>query len=172
MYLYYQNCFWYEYLCLFWIHEYPLAWKGHGPVCGVWVFREANKVQVESIRCALWFQVSVGRMCGSWWRRRMGWDALKARGSSANCLSCCSCNISSQRKPDLVGYREIYQGWQGSWGGDLWVLGIGGLLFWAYSWKRKWALAQQLCRRVEILEVRNHVHWWVLLSFLLHNIRP
>ena len=47
-------------------------------------------------------------------KKRMGWDALKARGSSANCLSCCSCNLSSQRKPNLMGFHEIYQGWQGN----------------------------------------------------------
>ena len=64
--------------------------------------------------------------------KRMGWDGLRARGSSMNCLSCFSCNLSSQRKPDLVGYHEVYQGWQGNPGIETfgsWVLEVAVLDF-------------------------------------------
>lgn len=40
----------------------------------------------------------------------------EGQGSSGNCLRCCSCNLSSQRKPALAGFHEIYQGWQGNLG--------------------------------------------------------
>ena len=45
-----------------------------------------------------------------------GLGCHEGQGSSGNCLRCCSCNLSSQRKPDLTGFHEIYQGWQGNLG--------------------------------------------------------
>ena len=41
-------------------------------------------------------------------------------------VKCCSCDLSSQRKPDLAGSREIYRGWQGNPGMEalrLWRVG-------------------------------------------------
>ena len=98
-------------------------------------------------------------------KKRMGWDALKARGSSANCLSCCSCNLSSQRKPDLVGYCEIYQGWQGNPGVETfgsWVLEVAVLDLFLKRGNELWPKSYAELRSCE---VRNHVHWWVCCPF-------
>ena len=43
-----------------------------------------------------------------------GLGCHEGQGSSGTFLRCCSCNLSSQRKPNLMGFHEIYQGWQGN----------------------------------------------------------
>ena len=60
-----------------------------------------------------------------------GWAGI-SRGPAAaqrmvrSGVKCCSCDLSSQRKPDLAGSREIYRGWQGNPGMEalrLWRVG-------------------------------------------------
>lgn len=42
------------------------------------------------------------------------WGPAAAQRMVQSGLRGCSCDLSSQRKPDLVGFGEIYQGWQGN----------------------------------------------------------
>ena len=94
-----------------------------------------------------------------------GLGCHEGQGSSGTFLRCCSCNLSSQRKPDLVGYCEIYQGWQGNPGVETfgsWVLEVAVLDLFLKRGNELWPKSYAELRSCE---VRNHVHWWVCCPF-------
>lgn len=138
MYLYDWNCFWHECFCFVLNTTENIHWPGRGVVqcveCGV--FREASKVQVESPRCALWSQVSVGRMCGSLWRRR-GWAGLPGGPGAAQPTAWGVAAATSPPRGSLISW-DILRFTKAGRGILEWrPLGPGcwRLLFWTYSWK-------------------------------------